>query len=380
MRRYLFEPGILTAVLLAVSLPVSAQDSFLEEFRMLPRRNSTLDSPSGLVFMPNAQSDGSSAATSTFGRNVDNAAPQSDATIADQNRAFHSAGLTVNEICADEFCTDEQCGAPYDCDAPLVRFRNTCFQGLQVNYGHLSGDPDTGLVVRTLETYGTFAVPLDGTDNVISFTPYIRADFLQAAAALDLPDTLYDTGVKMFWRRPINERLGANLLITPSVRSDFQTSEGAFRLFGMGLLTWRWIPETLSIFGGVVYTGRDDFPVLPAMGLLWTPAPDWRYDIQFPSPRISHRLFRHGSDSETWAYLSGVFGGNTWAVKRASGASDQLTISDLRLVTGIEHLQAGNKGVFLEIGYVFNRSLEYKDVPFQQDLDASWMLRTGISY
>jgi hypothetical protein len=184
----------------------------------------------------------------------------------------------------------------------------------------------------------------------------------------------------MFWKRPINDRLGSMVLVTPSIRSDFETNEGAFRLFGMALLTWQWVPRTLSVSGGVVYTGREDFPVLPAMGLLWTPSPEWRVDVQFPSPRISRRIRKNGGDSETWAYLGGVFGGNTWAVTRTGGAEDILTISDLRLVTGIEYLQRENRGFFAEVGYVFNRSIEYTNVPFQADLDSAVMLRFGVSF
>jgi hypothetical protein len=261
-----------------------------------------------------------------------------------------------------------------------VRHRNGFVQGAQVNYSSIGDDPATGIVVRTVDTSAGFAIPLGSMENLISITPYFRADLLEAAAIFDVPDSLYDTGVKMLWRRPISERLGSMILVTPSVRSDFQTSENAFRLFGLGLLTWQWVPKTLSISGGAVYTGREDYPVLPAMGLMWTPSPRWKYDIQFPSPRISYRLAKDGCQHETWGYVSGVFGGNTWAVKRAGGVSDELTLSDLRLVFGLEHLQPQNRSVFVEAGYVFNRSIEYTNIAFQQDLDAAMMLRMGVSF
>lgn len=291
------------------------------------------------------------------------------------DRTLEPVGFTQDEICVEESC--EQLA---DCETPLVRHRNGFVQGAQVSYGSIGDDPATGIVVRTIETSAGFAIPLGSLDNVISITPYFRADLLEAAAIFDVPDSLYDTGVKMFWRRPISERLGSMILVTPSVRSDFQTSENAFRLFGLGLLTWQWVPKTLSVSGGVVYTGREDYPVLPAMGLLWTPSPRWKYDIQFPSPRISYRLAKSGCNHETWGYLGGVFGGNTWAVKRAGGVSDELTLSDLRLVLGLEHLQPQNRSVFVEAGYIFNRSVEYTNIAFQQDLDAALMLRMGLSF
>lgn len=285
------------------------------------------------------------------------------------------ASFAVDAICAEQSFEQSTGG-----EAPLVRHRNGFIQGAQVNYSSIGDDPDTGIVVRTADTSVSFAIPLAGMENLILITPYFRADLLESAAIFDVPDSLYDTGVKMLWRRPISERLGSMLLFTPSVRSDFQTSENAFRLFGLGLLTWQWVPKTLSVSGGAVYTGREDYPVLPAMGLLWTPSPRWKYDIQFPSPRISCRLAKSGCDYETWGYVSGVFGGNTWAVKRTGGVSDELTLSDLRLVMGLEHLQPLNRSVFVEAGYVFSRSIEYTNIAFQQDLDAALLLRLGVSF
>lgn len=361
--------GMLVAMLPFDCSVASSDESFLNQFRLIAREDHE-----SFAF-----------------HNVSQPSPrQADAVSVPVGQLFESsiqpdspllpASYPADLICSEEICTEESGGATKATEIPLSRFRKSFFQGAYASYGTISDDPDSGIMVRTLETNGTFAIPLGSMENVITFTPYIRADLLEAAAVFDVPDSLFDTGVKMFWRRPINERLGSMLLVTPSVRSDFTTSDSAFRLFGLALLTWQWVPDTLSISGGAVYTGRDDYPVLPAMGLLWTPTPEWKFDAQFPSPRISHRLSRAAGKSETWAYLAGVFGGNTWAVTRAGGVSDELTLSDLRLVTGIEYMQSENRGVYAEIGYVFNRSLEYENIPLQQDLDSAVMMRAGISF
>ena len=359
-----------------LSLPASeaiAQESFLDEFRSVNSADAETDRPRPPEFL--ARRDG--------------AVPESGQAAFSNHPRSHedaSAGWNLSilssraeEICASEGDATES--VPGDiCNIPLVRFRETCYQGSQASYGWLGDDPDTGLAIRTLDTSANFAVPLGSMDHLITLSPFFRADILDGSATLDLPDTLYETGVKTFWRRPINERLASMVVFTPSVRSDFQTSDGAFRLFGTGLLSWQWIPGKLALSGGAIYTGRADFPVLPAMGLLWTPQPRWRLDIQFPSPRFSYRIAKNGAHSETWLYLAGVFGGNTWAVTRASGQADELTIRDLRLVTGIEHLLTKNRGVFAETGLVFNRSLEYTTVPLMRDLDSTYMLRAGISF
>jgi hypothetical protein len=359
---------------LLIMWPVAAQDSFLDEFRSVNRLQSHRSETPRPAFLISPDSDTEDPLANPAAAD-DEDFESNQISAPEPSSRVHSAGLTTDELCAETACDTVS-----DCDLPLVRFRNGCYQGSQLNYGYVYDDPNTGLAIRTLDTYATFAIPLGSMENVITFTPFFRADMLDAAATLDVPSTLYETGVKAFWRRPVNDRFSTIFLLTPSVRSDFQTSDRAFRLFGLGLLTWQWIPDRLSISGGAMYTGREDYPVLPAMGLLWTPTSDWRFDVQFPSPRISYRLAKNGATSETWAYLAGVFGGNTWAVTRANGTPDMLTLRDLRLVSGVEHQLAGNRGIFGEVGYVFDRSMEYTDVPFMQDFGATWMLRTGISF
>lgn len=285
--------------------------------------------------------------------------------------------LDVNPICAEEDCGP----AVDDCDKPIVRFRKSFYQGVSTSFGYVHDDPATGMSVTTLDGSANFAMPIMGDmDNLLSFTPYIRTDMLDAAAVFDVPDQLFDTGFKVFWRKVIDDRWSSMVLFTPSYRSDFQSSDGAFRIFGMGLLVWQCVPDKLSLSGGMVHTGRADFPVLPAIGLMWTPTPEWKFDVQFPSPRISRRVMKDGQNSETWAYLSGVFGGNTWAVERPSGTEDELTIRDLRLVIGLEQLLPENRGLFVETGYVFNRSVEYERIPSERELDSAIMLRGGISF
>ena len=266
------------------------------------------------------------------------------------------------------------------CEAPLIRYRKTCFQGAQAAYGIIPAGDSDGLGIKTLDLLGTFAVPFGSMDHVISFTPYFRMDQLNANPSLDVPDELYDTGVKAFWKKVQSERFTTMVMFTPSVRSDFQSREQAFKLFGMALLQWQIVPQKLSMTGGAVYTGRQDFPVLPAIGLYWTPSPEWKLDIQFPAPRLSRRLLKDGDNSETWVYLSGVFGGNTWAVKRAGGQDDQLTLRDLRLVLGVEYLLRENRGVFVETGVVFDRSMEYENIPGEIDFGDAILLRAGIQF
>ena len=140
------------------------------------------------------------------------------------------------------------------------------------------------------------------------------------------------------------------------------------------------MPERLALLFGVVYLDRNDLPVLPGVGLTWTPNPDWRLDLIFPRPKLARRLVFLPRQREEWVYLAGSLGGRTWAVERPSGDSDQLTLRDYRLSLGWERILDGGSGLFVEIGYVFGRELEYEDVPVTQSFEDAVMIRGGVNY
>ena len=374
-------------IVLIHSGAVCAEDSFLEELRIRRQSESVGNEevPARFSDTMNGRNAARDDETPFRSDRTDAAAFASDRQFAD---TIAVEGLTedsqAGHVISDEATPfagfESSCAPDFDCyETPLIRYRTTCFQGTQAAYGIIPA-ASTGLGIETLDLCGTFAVPFGSMDHIISCTPFFRLDQLNAHASLDVPDALYEAGVKMFWKKVQNERLTTMVLFTPSVRSDFQSSEQAFKLFGMALLQCQIIPQKLSMTGGVIYTGRQDYPVLPAMGLYWTPSPLRKLDIQFPAPRLSRRLLKDGDHSETWGYLSGVLGGNTWAVKRAGGLDDQLTLRDLRLVLGVEYLLRENRGVFVETGLVFDRSMEYENTPGQIDFGDSILLRAGIQF
>lgn len=368
-----------TLIIPIATAKARAQDSFLDELRLksysdLPEESFTEASPGNgsPSFQPNDPSDRLSALEPNAQLNDPRMIAGGNDELPTRPTLLDATSLAGCETsCAPEFD---------NCDTPLIRHRTTCFQGAQTAYGVIPGSSTNGLGIKTFDLLGTFAVPIDGMDHVITLTPFFRMDQLNANPGLDVPDALYEAGVKSFWKKVMNDRLTTLVLFTPSVRSDFQSSQDAFKLFGMALLQWKLVPDKLSMTGGAIYTGRQDFPVLPMMGLLWTPSPLWKLDIQFPSPRLSRRLMKDSGNSETWGYLAGVFGGNTWAVRRANGTDDQLTLRDLRLVLGVEHLLAENRGVFVETGLVFNRSMEYANTPGLTNFGDALLLRAGIQF
>ena len=270
---------------------------------------------------------------------------------------------------------------PDPCETPIERYRKSFCQGAELRGGYLFdlGDAEGGMNQAFEEVRADFGIPLGSMDNLIGLRPYFRADQLQSLNSLDVPTALYNTGLNILHQRKWNPVFSSTVVVTPSIRSDFTTSSNAFRVFGLALMNWKCRSDlTLSL--GAVYFDRADFNLLPAFGVVWTPTPEWKIDATMPRPRIFHRLWKQGGEAEGWAYLGGSIGGNTWAVTRESGLTDELTIRDFRLMGGYEVIEKGNRGHFVEAGLAFGRTVEYERQDIELDLDAGLYLDAGIKF
>lgn len=286
--------------------------------------------------------------------------------------------LAQTPLVRDDFseCVSEQLFSS-DSEEPVRRFRKRAIQKVTVAGGWLGAIGSDDLSSSFFETSIDTGVPLGSFENILGVTPGFRADFIQAAPGLDVPSELFDAGVSFFYRKPIRDRLTAMAIVRPSIRSDFTTSDNAFRIFGLGLLNWERVPEKLTLSFGAVYLGRADLPLLPAVGLTWTPQPQTRLELRFPESRLAWRLAKDGSASETWSYLTVGIGGNTWAVTRDSGQTDELSLRDVRLMMGLDHVVDGGGGWFAEVGFALNRRIEYASTDSEISLSNGVLLQAG---
>lgn len=324
-----------------------------------------------------------------------------DEKIEEQPSALYDTAPAVPQYAEPDF--EQLFVEPADSELPIRRFKKQAIQKVTATGGWLIATDDNDLSSSHLETSLGIGIPLglvkrkvfgasDGTSGtgtaaaqadvpeILSITPSFRVDFIDAVEGLDVPAELYETGVSFFYRTAINDRLSAMAIVRPGVRSDFSTGDKAFRLFGLGLLIWDCVPDELSLSFGAVYLDRADLPLLPAVGLTWSPQPTTRLELQFPQSRLAWRLARDGAVSETWTYLAAGIGGNTWAVTRANGETDELSLGDIRLVVGLDHIIDGGGGWFAEFGYSFNRHLEYQSTQTTIDLSDGIFLQAGWRY
>ncbi|MEM8946984.1 MAG: DUF6268 family outer membrane beta-barrel protein [Planctomycetota bacterium] len=238
------------------------------------------------------------------------------------------------------------------------------------------GDLEAGVVL---------GVPLLRPSTPLLITPRFAVHYLDRPGTLDLPEEVYDAEVSFRHLRKFGEGPWAmNAAITLGHYSDFEASDAdAFRVTGQAFAVYESSPAWTWVFG-VVYLNRRDLSVIPAVGAIYKPHADLKFDAILPRPRISWRLPDGllASNTERWAYVGGEFGGGIWSIDRsATVGQDLMTYNDFRLLMGIEtKADLGAISHRLEFGYVFGRELEFSSATPNVELDDSLFVRVGLKY
>ena len=209
--------------------------------------------------------------------------------------------------------------------------------------------------------------------------------------AHDLPPNAYSAFLDLGWQSDPNRQFGAELGGRIGVFSDFNTFDSqSVRPSGVALARFSLTP-TMAVKGGVVYLNRAEIKLLPAVGVLWTPNPQTRWDIFFPQPKLSSYLTTVGRH-ELWWYLGAEYGGGAWTVQ--AGAPDftgkipsqLIDINDIRVFLGMQvgppaAPGVGQLGAFVEIGYVFDRTVYFVATPDSSyGVANTFMLRGGFAF
>ena len=261
----------------------------------------------------------------------------------------------------------------------------TVLQSVHVNFMWLDQNGNNDLAISELETYMVFGFPFPTRDKPLLVTPGFTKKNFDGLVTPDVPSNVYDAYVQFRWLGKVNDRWGYDLAVMPGVHSDFQFSgSDTFRIQGHGFASYDWSQDLRLVFG-VAYLDRPDVSVLPAVGLIWTPNRDWRFELIAPRPKIAWRFGEdvafwhfHGVHDEKWLYLASEFGGGSWAVERANLTRDVVSLSDFRLALGIEWFGIYGKSQY-EIGYVFGRTLEYENSGLEVDLVDTFFIRMKFS-
>lgn len=260
---------------------------------------------------------------------------------------------------------------PRDAEASWIELEKTF-----ATFTWISRGSSDGLGISSLEARSSLIFP---DQPAFWIAPRIGVHALDGPAAPDLPAHLFDVSLEGVLMLPLAERWIIQAAIAPSFFTDGDhTSSDAFRLPGRVLLFWNY-SDTLTFTGGVLYLDRDDLKAIPSLGVIWKPNDDWKFELTAPRPRIARRI--SGVDGvESWLYVVGEFGGGTWAIRRASGVNDVVSLQDYRLMLGFEQKRSGHRSWLVEAGYVFSRRIEYTSGLGDVDLPSTAIVRVGITF
>ncbi len=259
-------------------------------------------------------------------------------------------------------------------------------QALRAQHTWIAGDNGFDeFDINTTELSASFAVPIGQIQGPLLITPRFNFHWWagpQSGAIVpprDLPSRVYDAFLETSWRPQFNPNFGADLAVAVGVFSDFKyTDKNTLRVMGRGLGLITLTPNAQMAIG-VWYINRDRVKLLPAGGFIFRPNPDTTYELLFPNPSVTQRLTTYGS-TEIFGRVAGEYGGGQWTITHDDGSRDVVNYNDMRIIFGIEGVQANRFRASFDIGYVFNREILLRNqVPITEPND-SVLVRLGLQY
>ncbi len=193
--------------------------------------------------------------------------------------------------------------------------------------------------------------------------------FLSGPDQTDMPPRLFDFSAAGQVRQQFGP-LAFDVAASVWAASDFVGSARKGLLFPSHAVGFFNVQPSLDLVFGVDYLDRGDIKLLPVAGVIWMAAPDIRLELVFPRPQAFYQLTRR-----TRLYLSGELGGGSWAIERVKEFNDLATYRDIRLCVGLEFTENGGERTAFEIGYLFDRRLEYESGIGDMNLGDAVMLR-----
>jgi hypothetical protein len=256
-------------------------------------------------------------------------------------------------------------------------------QQIDVEYTWMAGgSSDNDLGLNRLELDTTLGFPICyNPETPLLVTPGFAFNWLSGPKGeADLPPVLYDAYLDFAWFPQLSDWFSFDLGFRTGVWSDFEViNSNSVRFMGRGVGVMKFTPK-FDFRLGVWYLDRNEVKLLPVVGVLWRPTPEWDVFAVFPNPKIRKRFHNLGT-SQWWWYVAGEYGGGRWSIKRDEGQGDNIDINDLRLILGFEWETQTQLRGHVEVGYVWDREILYtKNPPPKFDLNDTVMIRVGFDF
>lgn len=222
-----------------------------------------------------------------------------------------------------------------------------------------------------------------GTGWLFSYAPQFnyRAWDYEGLAHLFLDDQdYYRFGLDMQMVTPEVNGWSLDFGFNPAVGTDMrhQLTSEAWMFDGRIAARWRIDPVWTAILG-VQYYDRVDDVIIPYGGIVFTPNDLWEFRLTFPRARISKFVGNFWGGSH-WMYLGLDYHVEAYQVAvDFSSPRNQVQYEDWRLSLGLRSDHDWFEK-YIEVAWVFDRNIEFKqDLP-KIDVGESVLVRAGIRF
>lgn len=293
-------------------------------------------------------------------------------TLTTDGLASHSEDLTVPHAPTSQVPSPEEEETPLtDSPKALDKLAATPIISLSEFWGYRWGTSSLDWIPG--DQLGEFSFGWDHyVEEGIHQGPAMGADFhfLSGPDQTDMPARVYDFSLAYQYRDRMGP-LGIDAAAAVMAASDFKGSARKGILFPAHAVGFLTVQPSVDVVMGVDYLDRGDIKLLPVAGLVLTPSPDVRYELFFPRPRAVFQL-----NDDYRIYFSGELGGGSWDIERVGLLGNDLaTYRDLRTCVGLERA-----GIAFEIGYLFDRRIEYTSGIGNTNLADAVMFRLLTTY
>ena len=200
----------------------------------------------------------------------------------------------------------------------------------------------------------------------------------------DLPPRLFDIFWNTRFKAETDYGFGIDANFKIGLFTDFEDSVRDGWRFPGRVLAYAnlWTAEDTGRFvAGFEYLDLEQTEILPAGGIIFEPNPDTKIDLYFPRPQIRFRVDQEASGDQ-WLYFRGEYHGSAWAIERTAGKEDLVSLTEYRATVGLETIPNDKEesSQFLEVGFLFNRDLEYRSGVGNFQPDDTVVIRLGSRY
>lgn len=200
----------------------------------------------------------------------------------------------------------------------------------------------------------------------------------------DLPPRLFDIFWNTRFKAETDYGFGIDANFKMGLFTDFEDSVREGWRFPGRVLAYSdfWtVEKTGRIVAGFEYLDLEQTEILPAGGIIFEPNPDTHIDLYFPRPQIRFRT-DHDEDKEQWLYFRGEYHGSAWAIERTAGNADLVSLTEYRATVGLETIPSDKEesSSFFEVGFLFNRDLEYRSGVGNFQPNDTVVIRLGSRY